>query len=114
MSKKELSGKGGFVFSTNPDFNIEKEEQERDTLPPAEQALKVSLQTKHRAGKTVTLIMGFQGKLEDAEALGKQLRNTCGTGGSVKDNEIIIQGDHREKALQFLLKKGYVKTKKIN
>jgi translation initiation factor 1 len=76
--------------------------------------LRVSLQTKHRAGKIVTIILGFQGKYEDAEMLGKQLRNACGTGGSVKDNEIIIQGDHRDRVLHFLLKKGYVKTKKIN
>lgn len=114
MSKKGASGNGGFVFSTNPDFSIEKEEKELATLPPAEQVLKISLQTKHRGGKTVTLILGFQGKVEDAEELGKQLRNACGTGGSVKDDEIIIQGDHRDRALQFLLKKGYVKTKKIN
>jgi translation initiation factor 1 len=114
MSKKSSSGKGGLVFSTNPDFNIEKEEQEFITLPPEEQMLKVSLQTKHRAGKTVTLILGFQGKYEDAEILGKLLRNACGTGGSVKEDEIIVQGDHREKVLQFLLKKGYKKTKKIN
>ena len=58
--------------------------------------------------------MGFKGKVEDAEDLGKQLRNACGSGGSVKDGEIIVQGDHRDKALQFLLKKGYAKTKKNN
>lgn len=114
MSKKTSSNKGGFVFSTNPDFNIEEETPEEETLPPAEQFLKISLQTKHRAGKTVTLVMGFKGKVEDAEDLGKQLRNACGSGGSVKDGEIIVQGDHRDKALQFLLKKGYAKTKKNN
>jgi translation initiation factor 1 len=114
MAKNSLSGKGGFVFSTDPNFNVEKEEQEVFTLSPAEQMLKVSLQTKHRAGKTVTLILGFQGKWEDAEALGKLLRNACGTGGSVKDDEIIIQGDHRDKVVQFLLKKGYQKTKRMN
>jgi translation initiation factor 1 len=72
----------------------------------------VKLETKHRAGKTVTLVDGFVGTDEDAEKLGKQLKNQCGTGGSVKDGEIIVQGDHREKVLQFLLKNGYSKTKK--
>jgi translation initiation factor 1 len=112
MSKKKLSGLGGLIFSTNPDFTPEEEVSEVITLPPAEQRLRISMQTKHRAGKTVTLILGFQGKAEDAEALGKALRNACGTGGAVKDDEIIIQGDHRDKALQFLLKKGYSQTKK--
>jgi translation initiation factor 1 len=114
MSKKISSNNGGFVFSTNPDFNVAHEDAKTETLLPAEQMLKISLQTKHRAGKTVTLILGFQGKQKDAEELGKLLRNACGAGGSVKDDEIIIQGDHRERALQFLLKKGYAKTKKIN
>lgn len=114
MSKKTTSNNGGLVFSTNPDFKIDHPDVDPETLNPAEQPLKISLQTKHRAGKTVTLILGFQGKQKDAEDLGKQLRNACGSGGSVKDEEIIIQGDHRDKALQYLLKKGYVKTKKIN
>jgi translation initiation factor 1 len=83
------------------------------TPAPAEQRLKISLQTKHRAGKMATVITGFEGKSEDAEVLGKQLRNYCGTGGSAKEGEIIIQGDHREKALQYLLQKGYARTKKI-
>jgi translation initiation factor 1 len=111
MSKKNKAGSGGLVFSTDPNFQPEQEQHEKETLSPAEQRLKVSLQTKHRAGKTVTLIAGFAGQLSDAEILGKQLRNHCGTGGSVKEDEIILQGDHREKALQFLLKKGYAQTK---
>jgi translation initiation factor 1 len=113
MSKKNHSGGGGFVFSTDPNFKVDAEEQSAVTLPPAEQKLKISLQTKHRAGKMVTLIAGFEGKIEDAEILGKQLRNYCGTGGSVKHDEIILQGDHREKTLQYLLQKGYAKSKKI-
>jgi translation initiation factor 1 len=113
MSKKNKPGEGGFVFSTDPNFRTEPEEQDAITLAPAEQRLKISLQTKHRAGKMVTLIAGFQGNVEDAEVLGKQLRNYCGTGGSVKEDEIILQGDHRDKALQFLLQKGYAKSKKI-
>ncbi len=113
MSKKNKPDKGGFVFSTDPNFRFESEENEQqETLPPAQQNLRVKLETKHRAGKTVTLVDGFVGTEEDAEKLGKQLKNQCGSGGSVKDGEIIVQGDHREKVLQFLLKNGYSKTKK--
>ncbi len=113
MSKKNKPDNKGFVFSTDPNFRFDDEErEEQETLPPAQQNLRVKLETKHRAGKTVTLVDGFVGTDEDAEKLGKQLKNQCGTGGSVKDGEIIVQGDHREKVLQFLLKNGYIKTKK--
>ncbi|RXK59755.1 translation initiation factor [Lacibacter luteus] len=112
MSKKNKPDNRGFVFSTDPNFRFEEEREEQETLPPAQQNLRVKLETKHRAGKTVTLVDGFAGTDEDAEKLGKQLKNLCGTGGSVKDGEIIVQGDHREKVLQFLLKNGYSKTKK--
>ena len=113
MSRKNKTNEGGFVFSTDPNFRTVQEETSLVTAAPAEQRLKISLQTKQRAGKMVTVITGFEGKSEDAEALGKQLRNYCGTGGSAKEDEIIIQGDHREKALQYLLQKGYSRTKKI-
>lgn len=112
MSKKNKPDNRGFVFSTDPNFRFEEEREERETLPPAQQNLRVKLETKHRAGKTVTLVDGFVGTDDDAEKLGKQLKNLCGTGGSVKDGEIIVQGDHREKVLQFLIKNGYSKTKK--
>jgi len=113
MSKKNKPGSGGLVFSTDPNFHPEADDAPKETLPPSEQPLRVSLQTKHRAGKTVTLITGFTGQLSDAEILGKLLRNYCGTGGSVKEDEIILQGDHREKVIQFLLKMGYLLTKKV-
>ena len=113
MSKKFKPDKGGFVFSTDPNFRFEEEDQPaKETLPAAQQNLRVKLETKHRAGKTVTLVDGFTGSDEDAEKLGKQLKNFCGTGGSVKDGEIIVQGDQRDRVLQFLLKNGYSKTKK--
>ncbi|NCU06314.1 MAG: translation initiation factor [Chitinophagaceae bacterium] len=113
MSKKNKPDSRGFVFSTDPDFHFEEQERvQQDTLPPAQQNLRVKLETKHRAGKTVTLVDGFAGTDDDAEKLGKQLKNFCGTGGSVKDGEIIVQGDQRDKVLQFLLKNGYGKTKK--
>ena len=108
MGKKNKGDARGFVYSTDPNFNYEAEQQEeQDTLPPAQQRLRLILDTKQRAGKAVTLVTGFIGKTEDLEDLGKKLRNYCGTGGSVKDGEILIQGDQREKALQFLQKQGY-------
>lgn len=113
MSKKVKPDSRGFVYSTNPDFNFAREQENRDTLPAAEQRLKIRLDTKHRAGKAVTLIEGFSGKEQDLEELGKKIKTFCGTGGSAKDGEIIVQGDHRDKVLQWLLKNGYSKAKKI-
>ena len=103
----------GFVYSTNPNFSFEEESKVTETIPPAQQKLKVRLDTKHRAGKAVTLIEGFTGKEEDAQELGKKLKSFCGTGGSVKDGEIIVQGDQREKVMQWFLKNGYKNVKKI-
>jgi translation initiation factor 1 len=114
MNKKNKPDNRGFVFSTDPNFRFEAEEQKsQETLPAKQQKLKVRLETKHRAGKAVTLVQGFIGTEEDIELLGKQLKNYCGTGGSVKDGEIIIQGDQREKVLQWLVKNEYSGTKKI-
>lgn len=113
MSKKNKGDNRGFVYSTDPNFRYEEESgEEAATLPPAQQQLRVQLDSKQRAGKVVTIIFGFTGTNDDLEALGKQLKNYCGTGGSVKDREIIIQGDQREKVMQFLLKQGYSKSKK--
>ena len=114
MGKRDKNDKRGFVYSTDPNFKFEEEDQPiEETLPPKEQKLKVRLETKHRGGKTVTLIDNFMGKEEDLEELGKKLKNFCGTGGSAKDGEIIIQGDQRDKVLQWLLKNGYDKSKKV-
>ncbi len=107
MNKKNKPDKSGFVFSTDPNFKFEEEPEEvQETLPPNQQKLKIRLDTKQRAGKAVTLVENFIGKEEDANDLGKKLKNFCGTGGSVKDREIIIQGDQREKVLQWLIKDG--------
>lgn len=112
MSKKNNADKNGLVYSTDPDFRIEEENDQQQTLPAAQQKLRIRLETKHRAGKTVTLVDGFIGTDDDLEKLGKQLKNFCGTGGSAKDGEVIVQGDHRDKVLQWLLKNGYSGSKK--
>ncbi len=114
MNKKNKTDKNGFVFSTDPNFRFEHEETANpETMLPQQQKLKVRLDTKHRAGKAVTLIEGFTGKDEDLQDLGKKLKNHCGTGGSAKDNEIIVQGDQRDKVLQWLIRNGYKNAKKI-
>jgi translation initiation factor 1 len=114
MNKKIRNDKNGFVFSTDPNFNFQEDETPAtETLLPHQQKLKIKLETKHRGGKAVTLVEGFIGKEEDLQTLGKALKNFCGTGGSVKDGEIIIQGDQREKVLKWLMKDDYRNAKKI-
>jgi translation initiation factor 1 len=113
MSKKNKPDSRGFVYSTDPDFSFKQEQENIETLPPSQQKLKIRLETKHRAGKAVILIQGFIGKENDLEELGKNLKNYCGTGGSVKDGEIIIQGDQRDKIVQWLLKNEYKQAKRI-
>jgi translation initiation factor 1 len=103
----------GIVFSTNPDFKIEAELEEIKTLQKKEQPLKILLDKKQRAGKIVTLIKGFIGTDNDLQDLGKKIKTTCGTGGSAKDGEIIIQGDHKIKIHQWLIKNGYSLSKMI-
>jgi translation initiation factor 1 len=108
MSKKKNPGSSGLVYSTDPNFRLaEDSPSQEETLVPAKQRLKIRLDTKHRGGKTVTLVEGFIGKDEDLEELGKKIKTFCGTGGSVKDRQIIIQGDQREKVKQGLGKLGY-------
>lgn len=114
MKKKKLNDSDGIIYSTDPDFKLEADkEPEYETLPPALQKLKVRLDTKQRAGKAVTLVSGFAGEENALEELGKRLKNFCGTGGSVKEGAVIIQGDQREKVLQWLIKNGFEKTKKL-
>ncbi len=107
MSNKNRN-RVGIVYSTNPDFQYRTEgKEETITLDNSRQNLRVQLDKKQRAGKKVTLISGFVGKEEDLNALGKELKNKCGVGGSVKDGEILLQGDFCEKVLQYLKDKGY-------
>ena len=110
MSKNKVNTTG-IVFSTNPNFTIDEENEIIQTISKSEQKLIIILDKKQRAGKIVTLIKGFIGAEEYLEKLGKQIKTTCGTGGSVKDGEIIIQGDHKQKIHQWLLKNGYQKSK---
>ena len=96
------------VYSTNPDFTYETENTEEETtLPPGEQQLYVELDRKGRAGKQVTLVSAFHGKTHDLESLGKELKNLCGAGGSSDGGNILIQGDHRDKVIAYLIKKGF-------
>ncbi|PZF73038.1 translation initiation factor [Taibaiella soli] len=113
MSKKHQGRTDGLVYSTNQDFynDYEEENTAAETLPKEKQKLRVKLDTKQRAGKVVTLVDGFVGTAEDLDALGKQLKTKCGTGGSVKDGFIIIQGDYRAKILGWLKEWGYSQTK---
>jgi translation initiation factor 1 len=114
MSKKNKPDTRGFVYSTDPGFRFEEEAMaDAETLLPDKQKLRIRLDTKQRAGKSVTLVTGFVGTAADLEILGKQLKNYCGTGGSVKDGEAIIQGDQRDKVVQWLLKQGYGDVKKV-
>jgi translation initiation factor 1 len=105
--KKTNKQNGGLIFSTNPDFLPADEQDDISTPPPQQQNLRVMLDKRNRSGKSVTLITGFIGCDEDLEVLGKTLKNKCGTGGTVKDGEILIQGDFRQKILQLLISSGY-------
>lgn len=110
MSKNK--GNSPLVYSTNPDFGLGNKSEEAFTLSPGEQKLRLQLESKHRGGKMVTIITGFVGNNNDLNDLAKQLKAFCGTGGSAKDGEIIIQGDNRDKLLQWFQKKGYSNVKK--
>ncbi len=102
----------GVVYSTNPDFEYQKEKhKEFETLPPSEQDLRIMLDKKNRKGKVVTLIAGYIGKEDDLKNLAKMLKSKCGVGGNAKDGEILIQGDFRDKVLDLLKSAGY-KAKK--
>ena len=109
---KNSNPNGGLIYSTNAGFTPDSDEPEEvDTLAPEKQNLRVQLDKQNRGGKEVTLVTGFVGTADDLETLGKTLKNKCGSGGSVKDGEIIIQGDKRKVLTEYLLKEKYkVKT----
>ena len=102
------------VYSTNPVFSYDYgEAEEAETLAPEKQKLRVWRDTKGRGGKVATIVRGFVGSSEDLQSLGRTLKQGCGVGGSVKDGEIIIQGDHRDRVTTLLVQKGYTQTKKV-
>ena len=105
MSKKK---RVNVVYSTNPDFDFDDENEFVETLPFNEQKLYVSIDRKNRGGKSVTLIEGFVGNDEDAKGLAKKLKQQCGVGGGYKDAQIYVQGNHKDKVGAFLQKLGAV------
>lgn len=114
MADNDWKKRLGVVYSTNPDFEFQKEDiQEEKTLPPAQQKLTVSIDRRNRGGKQVTLVTGFIGSAEDLAGLGRTLKTRCGVGGSAKDGEITIQGDFRDKVTELLNQMGY-KAKRGN
>lgn len=114
MANNDWKSRLGMVYSTSPNYQFEEEEVvEQDTLAPKDQKLIVAIDRKGRGGKQVTVVTGFVGKTDDLEALGKTLKTKCGVGGSVKDGEILIQGDQRDKITTILTGLGY-KAKRGN
>jgi len=105
MAKKNSS----IVYSTNPNFSYEEEAKEK-TLSPSEQSLKIWLD-RLKGNKILTAVRGFQGNDDDLKELAKMLKSKCGTGGTAKNGEILIQGDFRDKVVELLVKAGY-KAKK--
>ncbi|ALM47728.1 SUI1 family translation initiation factor [Flavobacterium psychrophilum] len=114
MAKKlsSLDDLGGFVFSTNKDFEFENNDEQQETLANNQQKLEAHLDKKNRGGKVATVIKGYEGNDDDFKAIAKKLKTLCGVGGTAKDGEIIIQGNFREKIMDFLAKEGY-KVKRV-
>ena len=112
MKSNDWKDRLNVVYSTNPDFRYETaEEEEAETLLKNQQKLRVSMEKKGRGGQTVTLIKGFIGSEEDCKELGKLLKSKCGVGGSVKEGEIIIQGDFKQRIIDLLKVEGYTQTR---
>lgn len=108
MKNNDWKERLNVVYSTNPDFQYETDEEEEvELLPKNQQKLRVKLDRKNRGGKTVTLVTGFIGPEDDLKALGKLLKGKLGVGGAAKDGEIIIQGEFKERVIDILLKEGY-------
>ena len=110
--KINLKDLGGFVFSTNPEFNYDSNQEEEEQVLPGEQLLELHFEKKGRGGKQVVIIRGFEGPDKELLELGKRLKQACGVGGSAKHGEIILQGNVRDKARDLLEKEGF-KTKRI-
>lgn len=114
MKNNDWKERLNVVYSTNREYNYETERnEERTTLPPNQQRLKVQLDRKNRGGKVVTLITGFIGTEDDLKDLGRLLKSKCGVGGSSKNGEIIVQGDFKQKVIELLKKEGYTQSKPV-
>lgn len=114
MKNNDWKERLNVVYSTNPDYQYETEEKEEQATPEASrQKLRVQLDRRNRGGKVVTLVTGFTGTEDDLKDLGRLLKSRCGVGGSVKDGEIIVQGDFKQKVLEILKKEGYTQTKPV-
>lgn len=112
MADNDWKARLGMVYSTNPDFEYQTDDEDGAQTPePSKQDLRVWLDRKHRGGKQATLVKGFVGTDDDLKTLATLLKNRCGTGGSAKAGEIIIQGDFRDRVIDILMKEGY-KAKK--
>lgn len=112
QKRVERTKRVGVVYSTNPDYNYSDGlPEETETLPECRQKLRLSMERAGRGGKTVTLVRGFVGTAADCLALCKLLKQKCGVGGTVKDGEIIVQGDHRQRLAEILRQEGYTQTK---
>ncbi len=116
MSKKQLNSLeelSGLVFSTNPNYQSKQNETKNESIPYEEQKLDICLEKKGRGGKTVVLIKGFKGNEDELNKLSKILKQHCGVGGTVKDGEIVIQGNVRDKIWDKLLQLGFKKLKRV-
>ena len=114
MKNNDWKERLNVVYSTNPDYSYEMEDDGEQVTPEASrQKLRVQLDRKNRGGKVVTLVTGFVGTENDLKELGKLLKSKCGVGGSAKDGEIIVQGDFKQKVLELLKKVGYTQTKPV-
>lgn len=112
MKKNDWKDRLNIVYSTNPDFSYQLDkEEEPTTVDPKQQKLRVSIEKKGRGGKTVTVITGFIGSEDDLKELGRTLKTKCGVGGAVKDGEILIQGEFKQRIIDLLKAEGYSQTK---
>lgn len=108
MADNDWKARLGMVYSTNPDFQYETDaDGAAETPPPAQQELRVWLDRKQRGGKVVTLVRGFVGRDADLQELARLLKTKCGVGGTAKQGEVIIQGDHRDRVVDILVRSGY-------
>ena len=114
MKNNDWKERLNIVYSTNPDYKYEmNDDEEQTTLPSAQQRLRVQLDRKNRGGKVVTLVTGFVGTDNGLKELGKLLKSKCGVGGSAKDGEIIVQGDFKQRVIDLLKAEGYTQTKPV-